>query len=177
MTAAPAEEGFVMSGRRTIVILVALLVGGLAGCGGDGGGDATDVVPAIAVRSLTDESQFDLAAYRGTPTVLNFWAPWCPPCRQEMPDFDSVAAARSDEVHIVGVATGTEEAAAKEFADQIGVSYDLVYDVDDVALSDLGISGLPATLFLDADGRVVDSVSGMLSATDLDARIDALLAT
>jgi thiol-disulfide isomerase/thioredoxin len=160
--------------RRRFIGLTVVAALALAGCGG--GGDASGV-PDIAVRSLVTGEETSLASLDGTPMVLNLWAPWCAPCRQEMPDFDEVAAAQGDAVRIVGLATGTEEDAAKKYAAEVGVSYELFYDIDDEALGELAIAGLPATLFVAADGTIVESHNGVLTAEELTAKIGELLGT
>lgn len=149
----------------------------LAACGSGSGGAAETgtPLPDLAVRPLGETSDAALGQLTGEPLVLNLWAPWCQPCKAEMPDFDTVAQQR-DDVRIVGLATGTREEAAISFADDIGVTYELMYDIDDRALVELGIEGLPATLFVAADGTIVETHSGVLTAAELSGKIDTLLA-
>lgn len=165
--------------RRVAIAVVAALAGITAGCGGSG--DDGAALPALQVSSLDGSAGgagpvADLGDLVGTPLVVNLWAPWCPPCKAEMPDFDSVARAR-DDVRIVGLATGTEEAAAADYATEIGVSYELLYDVDDLALGELDVAGLPATLFVDDDGTIVETHHGVLTAAELDAKITELISS
>lgn len=160
---------------RRIALAVALLLT-VAGCGG--GGDDTSAVPDLAIRSLTDDgssgsSGASLADLRDQPMVLNLWAPWCPPCRTEMPDFDTVSK-EFPGVRFVGLATGTEEAAAVDFAEKVGVSYGLYYDVDDAAFDAFSVTDLPATFVIDADGTIVETHRGVLSADELRTLVGKL---
>jgi len=168
--------------RRGLAAALLTLVLVAAGCGsssgtspGSGGGSAAvsnaGALPAITVRSLADGTEVALASLATGPLVVNLWAPWCPPCRNEMPDFQKVAAAHPGAVTIVGLATGTEEQAAKDYGAKLGVTYPLYYDIDDAALEALGVAGLPATLFVDAHGTIVGTHAGAMSAADLEAAI------
>lgn len=157
---------------RRFALAVALVVS-LAACGGTDSGSGS--VPDLAVRSLVADgsAEASLADFSGEPMVLNLWAPWCPPCRTEMPDFDTVAG-EFPGVRFVGMATGTEEAAAADFAAEVGVSYDLVYDIDDAAFEAFSVVDLPATFLVDADGEIVDTHLGVLSADELRTLVGSL---
>ena len=72
-----------------------------------------------------------LAAYRGTPLVVNVWASWCPPCQQEMPAFQQVHEALGDRVRFVGLDRADSRSDAASFAQQRGITYDLLFDPDD----------------------------------------------
>lgn len=111
--------------------------------------------PAPEFTLLTrDGSTFRLADARGKAVVLNFWASWCGPCREEMPRFERTSREMADRVVFVGVNATTLDSreAALEFADQLEVTFPLVFDADGLASAEYGVNALPATFFIDATG-------------------------
>ena len=114
-----------------------------------------------------------LAQWRGRPLVVNFWASWCPPCREEMPDFDRLRRQyRAHGVEFVGIALDTPENVAA-FLRHNPVSYPILLgDAGAHALSrELGGMGLPHTLVLDRDGKITLNQRGRLAAAALDAAL------
>lgn len=96
-----------------------------------------------------------LADYKGRWVVVNFWATWCVPCIQEIPEIAAFARAHPD-VAVIGVATDEEDAAkVKRFAAKVGHAYPLVI-ADDAVERQLGHPyALPTTKIYDPEGRVV----------------------
>jgi len=114
-----------------------------------------------------------LSQWRGQPLVLNFWASWCPPCREEMPDFDRLRGTwHGRGVEFVGIALDTAQNTA-EFLERHPVHYPIVVgDASASALSrNFGGNGLPHTVILDREGRVVLNHHGRLSAEALEAAL------
>lgn len=118
-----------------------------------------------------DEADFDLAQYRGTPIILNVWATWCTPCRTEMPVLQAAQDRFDGKLQIIGVTDDLNREAAIDAASQAGVSYPLLVDDDGRLQSDLGITGLPATVFLDESGQILELHAGALDAAGLDQLI------
>lgn len=122
---------------------------------------------------LFDGSTFTLSrhlARDGRPVVMNFWASWCTPCREEMPAFDAVARTHPD-VMVLGVAVQDTEPEARAFADEIGVSYMLGRDTTGAILDQYPIFGLPATWFITFDGILVAQSYGQLDTDRLEELI------
>ena len=107
----------------------------------------------------------------GKPMIVNFWASWCTPCRAEMPAFERVHQDLGDKVTIVGVTDEDDLTAAKKAAKKAGVTYPLLVDEDQTLLTDLGVSGLPGTVFVDADGNVIGRHLGALTEAQLTKEI------
>ena len=112
-----------------------------------------------------------LSDMRGKPVVLNFWASWCPPCRQEMPEFDKLHRELGGEVHFMMVdlvdgGTETVESGARFVRDQ-GYGFPVYFDTKGQAAEAYGIMSIPATFFIDATGNVISSQIGALSADAL----------
>ncbi|OAE49984.1 alkyl hydroperoxide reductase [Achromobacter xylosoxidans] len=132
--------------------------------------------PALAQLRLQDlnAAPVALAAYQGKPTVINLWASWCPPCRREMPAFEAAQAAHPD-VHFVFLNQGEAPPEITQYLHQYAPALqNVLMDPASDASRQLSNRGLPATLFLDASGRMVDLRVGELSAATLAQRLDAL---
>lgn len=128
-------------------------------------------LPRASLRSLSTAEPADLET-DGTPLVINFWASWCAPCRAEMPAFEQVHQELGDQVRIVGVTDEDDHDASTKAADAAGVTYPLLVDEDQTLLTDLKISGLPGTVFVDADGKVIGRHLGALTEADLLKEIE-----
>jgi thiol-disulfide isomerase/thioredoxin len=134
-----------------------------------GGGGAPLVpagTPAPTTRGPTlDGGAFDLGAWRGQPVVVNIWATWCAPCMVEMPGFVDVARATPD-VRFVGLAAESTPAAVERVAARLQVPYPLV-TIDDATQRAWGATAIPATFIVDANGAIVWSVAGAITASEL----------
>jgi thiol-disulfide isomerase/thioredoxin len=128
-------------------------------------------IPTFAGTTLTG-GQFDLAAERGHPVIINFWGPSCVPCREEMPLLAAKAAQHAASgVVIVGVLTDDPVEPAKAFAAQYGGSWDTVIDPDQSIKRTYQIVGRPQTFFVDANGIYRDYQVGPLSDADFERKL------
>lgn len=125
---------------------------------------------------------FDLATYEqllaelaGTPVLVNIWASWCGPCRDEAPHLASAHAEFGDRVQFLGVDILDERGSAREFMREYGWTYPSVFDGPGAIRDGLGILGQPATLFYDASGELVKTWSGPLTEEALAEGLDAIV--
>ena len=122
-----------------------------------------------------DGSEVHLSDFEGKPVVLNFWASWCGPCQSEMPDFEEAYAKYGEEIHFVMVnaTDGSRETVedAKDFIAQSGYTFPVYYDTSYDASTTYGITGLPTTFFIDAEGYVVAYGVSALDAETLEKGI------
>jgi cytochrome c biogenesis protein CcmG, thiol:disulfide interchange protein DsbE len=138
---------------------------------------ATDVtghpLPDVPLETLAGDvlSLRDLA---GAPLVLNLWYSTCAPCVREMPAFEAVHRQLGGDVRIVGVNPVDSPAAAERFADDLGVTYELLRDPGGGATVALGVARFPTTVFVDAAGRIVATEPNELDAAELTERIEEL---
>ncbi|MCL2300528.1 MAG: TlpA family protein disulfide reductase [Firmicutes bacterium] len=119
-----------------------------------------------------------LSDLRGKPVVLNFWASWCPPCRQEMPEFDKAYQALGGEVMFMMVnltdARGETVDSAKAFVREQGYGFPVYFDTRAQAADAYGIMSIPATYFIDAGGAIVSHQVGALSEAALTHGIEGI---
>ena len=114
-----------------------------------------------------DGNVVNLTDFRGKPVVLNFWASWCGPCKNEMPTFDEVYKEVGNDVYLVmvdmtdGVRETVESGSA--YVEKMGYSFPVYYDTAQNAAYTLGISSIPMTIFLDAKGHGVTYYIGALN--------------
>lgn len=123
---------------------------------------ASEVVRASGTDPITGEP-VSLADFTGKPVVLNFWASWCAPCREELPTLIELAE-RHPEVALVGVNYQDSAADARRLQGEIGWTWPSIGDPRGTLGAKLGLQGMPTTFFLDAEHRIVALVLG---GTDL----------
>lgn len=169
------------------VAVVAALLGLLAWKVAQGDSEVTTalarggspVAPAFTLERLDGNGTLSLASLRGKTVVLNFWASWCRPCREEMPILErGWKRWRAKNVVFVGVDARDVRSDARAFLVRYGITYPNVYDGKGSLIGRYGVTGFPETYFIDAAGRVRWRVTGALDdAADLDAGIERALAS
>jgi cytochrome c biogenesis protein CcmG/thiol:disulfide interchange protein DsbE len=123
---------------------------------------------AAAWRRASADGEVALDELRGTPVVLNFWASWCDPCRAEAELLERGwrEAGRSDVLYLgLDAQDATED--ARDFIAQFGLTFPHVRDPSNGTSREWGVTGLPETFFLAADGRVVGHVIGSVNEQHL----------
>lgn len=143
------------------------------------GGDPTS--PVASARPFTlppvlSGAPVTLAAAPGRPTVLTFFASWCAPCTQELPRFEHLAASAGAPA-VVGVDELDQRPAGPDLVRRTGVTFPAGYDHDGSIGRAWAVDGLPITVFIAPDGRVVDYHRGELGTSRLDALVHRLLGT
>ena len=134
-----------------------------------------DAAEAETLTGTTLDGQpFDLAELRGSPVVINFFASWCSPCNSEAPDLVAFSAAHP-EAQVVGVAVNDERADTEAFVRKYGITYPVVFDPDGGSGNDWGVTGIPTTFFLDAQGTVQDTIVGAASREQFEAALASAL--
>jgi thiol-disulfide isomerase/thioredoxin len=126
--------------------------------------------PLLAGRTL-DGAPFQLSAWRGAPIIVNFWASWCAPCREEMPALQKLHEAG---FQVAAVNVGEPLAQAALFARAYNLTFPILLDPDYYWLRVFRVRTLPTTFFIAADGVLRDTVSGGMSAHELTVRATAL---
>lgn len=143
--------------------------------------DSADVelveAPDFTVTSL-DGAETRLSDFRGTPVVVNFWASWCAPCKSELFAFNKVAAEYDGDVAfmMVNLTDGSRETEStlRDFLDTVSYTFPVYMD-DGGAANAYGVSGIPATAFIDKDGMLVSGRIGAMSENTLRAELEKIL--
>lgn len=132
--------------------------------------------PALAGETLSGGS-FELADHRGDVLLVNFWASWCPPCREEIPVLVAAQQRFGDlGLQVVGVNSQDTDAEAREFLDEVGGrTFPHVVDHDGDHAVDWGVFGLPETYVVDRDGVVRAKVTGVLGSEWIEREVVPLL--
>lgn len=134
------------------------------------------VFPDVELTTLMGE-KLSMKNLRGKVVFVNFWATWCAPCRQEIPDFISFQEKYGDgDFTILGISLDEEGfEVVKPYAQEMGINYPLA--VDDQNLSDKlgGIFAVPTTYFVDKKGNITGRKIGYFSKDQMKKQIDSML--
>lgn len=128
--------------------------------------------PAFQLTALDGETTISSDQFRGQPLVLNAWASWCPPCREEAPTLERVSKDLGPEgVSFVGIVSDDTASSASAYAEEAGL--DFPHALDDGSFdASYRIDVLPTTYILDANGRLVAKHSGPISEARLRVLIE-----
>ena len=136
---------------------------------------AGDPAPPLAGTTL-DGATIDLASFRGRPVIVNFWASWCLPCRNEFPLLKSaVAKYGADGLTIVGTIFLDDEDDARSFAAFSGATWPSLTDPTRGHARDWRVVAPPQTYFIGRDGIIASRQIGELTQADLDRQLAAIL--
>ena len=144
-----------------------------AACGGGGSTEARTGQPAPPITATAlDGSTVDLASLRGRPVIVNFWASWCVPCREEFPLFAEKLKELGprDDLAIVGVLYKDEPELAQRFLDEFGAEWPSVADEDEALASAYRVVAPPQTYFIDSDGVLQGIQIGEVRESDFDTQ-------
>ena len=132
--------------------------------------------PALALKNLAGD-EVSLADYRGRPVVVNFWASWCIPCRDEFPIFVAAREQYAPQgLEILGVDYKDDVANAQRFADDHGARWPLLADPgQEVYTAYAGFGGVPMSVFIDGEGIVRAVSYGPLSQAGFDDQVKLIL--
>lgn len=140
--------------------------------------EAASPAPDFTFYDLEGNSH-TLSDFRGKPVILNFWASWCGPCKNEMPEFQAAFDTYGEQIQflIVNLTDGGQETVktASAYISEKGYTFPVYYDTDLAGVNAYRVYAVPVTYFIDEDGGLVTQTTGMLTGETLQQGIEALL--
>jgi thiol-disulfide isomerase/thioredoxin len=154
--AAPEDEVGLASGQGTVLDVLA----------------ETEKAPDFAMLHWDGKNAPMLSEMEGLPVVLNFWASWCPPCKNEMPDFETVYKELGEDIQFVmlNLTDGMRETKSKamQYIEDEGYTFPVYFDIHkDSGASAYGIRYIPSTIFIDKDGYIIAKAQGAIDEATL----------
>lgn len=145
-----------------------------AAAGTSAGQEAPDI-------TVTDQNgkALTLSSLQGKPVVLNFWASWCPPCKEEMPDYQSLYGEYGKQavfvlVDMVG-ARGETVSTGKAFLSQNKYTFPAYFDTKGAAADAYGVTSIPRSYYIDKNGVIRSYHEGMMKKSDMENAMQAIL--
>ena len=173
---APRRRGRLLALAAGVILLLVL-----AGVSALGIRQASTARPSVGSAAPTftmplfDGPQVDLAALRGKPVVINFWASWCVPCEDEAGDLERTWQKYKDRAMFLGVDYVDTEPKAREFLKRFGITYPNGPDLGSRISYQYRIKGVPETFVIDKNGQVRLVKIGPTTEAELSATLDELL--
>ena len=124
--------------------------------------------PPVRGENIFDGTDVDLADHAGKWVVLNFFASWCTPCKQEHPEIERFARTHADDAAVVAVIWSDTVGAARDFFERYGGGWPVIADPGVKIGLDYGVRGPPESFVISPDGVVVAKYTGPLTAASLD---------
>jgi cytochrome c biogenesis protein CcmG, thiol:disulfide interchange protein DsbE len=136
------------------------------------------LAPEFALKTL-DGKPVRLSDYRGKLVLVNFWATWCAPCERETPILVHLSNTYRDQgLVVLGIDQDDDTDAARKFAAGQAIPYPILVGDDETAHAYIGLQGLPVTVLVDRDGKVLKKMSGAItSASELESVLRPLMST
>lgn len=134
--------------------------------------------PDFALAQLEAADSISLSSLRGSVVVVNFWASWCIPCRDEHPVLlDATRKYEPKGVKFIGIAYNDKPEDSKRWLEELGKAYPSLLDPGARTAIDYGVTGVPETFILDKQGVVAFKKFGPITVAEITHKLDSLLAT
>lgn len=173
--------------KRIFILLLAALL--LSGCAALAPAEPTVNEATSATQADASAPDFTmytlegdavkLSDFEGKPTILNFWASWCGPCKNEMPELEAAYLEYGDRINfvMVNLTDGTQDTleAASSYIQSQGYTFPVYYDTKLAGAAAYGVSSIPLTIFINAKGEMVTYYTGAMSEEILQTGISMLL--
>ena len=151
-----------------IALVAGLIVFEVLSAGAGQQGQQAPPLPSAVLQA----PKTSLASLRGEPALINFWASWCEPCRQEAPELERLQRSLRG-ARLVGVDYTDREGPGRQFVDKYGWTFPILDDPDGIYGARYHLGGLPTTVVLDSKGRIVETLRGPQTAADLQRAVAA----
>jgi cytochrome c biogenesis protein CcmG/thiol:disulfide interchange protein DsbE len=129
--------------------------------------------PDFTLPPLDGNADVSLSSLRGRPVVVNFWASWCDPCKDEAPFLQQMwERYRERGLVVIGVDTNDFRRDARRFVGRYGLTFPIAYDGPGKARDAYGVTGFPETYVVDPEGRVIDALVGGINTDEDRSRLE-----
>jgi cytochrome c biogenesis protein CcmG/thiol:disulfide interchange protein DsbE len=144
----------------------------------EGVAEVGSAAPDVVLPALDGGGEVRLADFRGRPVIVNFWASWCNPCRDEFPLLKMARREhRADRLEVVGVTYQDIPGDSRDFVKKMGATWPQGVDDGGAVAKAFGVRAIPQTFFVGPDGTIVARVFGITSQDKLDEPLRKLLTT
>jgi len=126
--------------------------------------------PDFELRDLSGKNT-KLSDFRGKNIILNFWASWCPPCREEMPEFQRIYTENAENLVVIGVNLQESKENAESFVKKLGITFPILLDPNAQVKDMYNVFTQPVTYFIDSNGKIIDKKFGPLTREEIDEKI------
>jgi cytochrome c biogenesis protein CcmG, thiol:disulfide interchange protein DsbE len=143
----------------------------------DGAPEVGSPAPDFSLAALDGDGDVRLADFRGRPVIVNFWASWCNPCREEFPLLQqALRDHRSERLAVIGVTFRDIPDDSRDFVSQMKATWKQAIDDDQAVAKAYGVRSIPLTFFVRADGTIAARVFGFTTEAALADPLTKLLA-
>ena len=162
-----------------IVAVVAIVLGWVLlrppSVNNHGGTSALRPAPDFTLTAM-DGKRVGLSGYRGNVVLLDFWATWCAPCKEEIPHFIDMQNRYGPRgLQVIGISMDDDEKPVRDFQQQFKMNYPVAVGTSQLAEQYGGVLGLPITFVIDPEGRIVSRHIGQTKAEVFETEIQKLL--
>jgi len=169
-----------MKNRTLLSITFLAILVLIASCdqetGATDGNTENPAAKSFTLESLGGNEEIGLENFKGKPIVINFWATWCGPCKQEIPFFEKTWKEYKDKgVVFLGIDVMDDKENAEEFIETLGISYTNLYDPSGKTSNAYGVVALPATFFIDKNGNIAVKHYGSFLGSDAEKAFKSYL--
>jgi cytochrome c biogenesis protein CcmG, thiol:disulfide interchange protein DsbE len=162
--------------RGLLGVLCLSLLGVLAGTAVYAQGEASSAAAEFREKDIATGAAVFLDRYRGEVVMLNFWGPWCLPCRVEVPDLEALQAAHKGQLVVIGAAVFSSEVSVEKFYVDNRINYPVIMGSYELMGDYGGIKAVPTTIIIDRKGRIAARVVGSRTREQYEEMVGPLLA-
>ena len=167
--------------RKRVIAIIFILCLFPAGCSREKGGETTGGIiigsraPDFSMTSLSGQ-QINLKDLKGQGVLVNFWATWCYPCREEMDDLKAAYEKYKDQgIVILGIDMKEGEDTVRKFIESYKITYPILIDMDGKVSDAYNVFGIPSSFVIDREGIIRDIILGEMNQDSINNKIERLI--
>ena len=167
--------------KKRVIAIIFILCLLSSACSREKGGEATGSIiigskaPDFSMTGISGQ-QISLKDLRGQGVLVNFWATWCYPCREEMDDLKAAYEKYKDQgIVILGIDMKEGEETVRKFTDSYKITYPILIDTDGKVSDAYNVFGIPSSFFIDREGIIRDIILGEMNQDSINNKIEKLI--